>query len=197
MLSWVQSYAKEIISLLVPFITWLLNSTLKGKVRLQVAQPHKFTFIVQEPLIGSDGNQISSTQTVHTNSFIVRNAGREPATKVELVFNWKPMCLNIWPPRHFQEHLEPDKRYTIIFDSLSPSEVIGCEVLSINAELPNLVTVRSDQSIAQFINMYPQPVISNTARIAAAILISLGVATAVYTFILLVQFLVLKTPYGH
>lgn len=197
MLNLIQTYAKEIVSLLVPFITWLLNSFLKGKARLQVAQPHTFTFIVQQPLIGSNGNQISPTQTVHTNSLIVRNAGREHATKVELVFNWKPMCINVWPPRHFQEHLEPDQRYVLIFESLSPGEVLGCEVLSINGEVPSLVTVRSDQSVAQFINMHPQPVVSNAVRTATTVFLSLGLATAVYASILLVQFLVLKTPYGH
>lgn len=66
-----------------------------------------------------------------------------------------------------------------------------------NMELPNLVTVRSDQCVAQFINMYPQPVMSNSVRFVATLLIALGLAAAVYGSILLVQFLVLKTPFGH
>ncbi len=45
--------------------------------------------------------------------------------------------------------------------------------------------------------MYPQPVVSNPVRIAGAVLMALGLAAAVYLAILLVQFLVLRTPFGH
>lgn len=196
-MTFLETYGKEIVSLLVPVVTWLLNGFFKAKAKLQVALPHQFTFLVQEPRIDAEGNEVSPTQTVKTNSFIIRNAGREPATKVELVFNWKPMCLNLWPVRHYEEHIEPDRRYVLIFDSLAPGEVLGVEVLTVNGDLPNLVTVRSAQCVAQNINMYPQPVVSNAVRIAATVLMALGLAAAVYLAILLVQFLVLRTPFGH
>lgn len=196
-MTFLETYGKEIVSLLVPVVAWVLNSFFKAKARLQVALPHQFTFLVQQPLIDPEGHEVSPTQTVKTNSFIIRNAGRESATKVELVFNWKPMCLNLWPVRHYEEHVESDRRYVLIFDSLAPGEVLGVEVLTVNGDLPNLVTVRSAQCIAQNINMYPQPVVSNTVRFVATTLIALGLAAAVYLVILLVQFLVLRTPFGH
>ena len=196
-MTFLETYGKEIFSLLVPIITWALNSIFKARAKLQVALPHQFTFLVQEPLTDVEGNIVSPTQTVKTNSFIIRNAGREPATKVELVFNWKPMCLNLWPVRQYEEHIEPDNRYTLIFDSLAPSETLGVEVLTVNNELPALVTVRSAQCIAENISMYPQPVVSNSVRIIATTLMALGLAAAVYLIILLVQFLVLRTPFGH
>lgn len=192
-----ETFGKEIVSLLVPILTWMLNSVFKAKAKLQVALPHQFTFLVQQPLIDAEGNQVSPTQTVKTNSFIIRNAGREPASKVELVFNWKPMCLNLWPVRHYEEYVEPDNRYVLIFDSLAPNEVLGVEVLSVNYDLPNLVTVRSAECIAQNINMHPQPVVSQSVRVIATVLMALGLAAAVYLAIVLVQFLVLKTPLGH
>ena len=192
-----ETYGKEIVSLLVPILTWMLNGVFKAKAKLQVALPHQFTFLVQQPLIDAEGKQLSPTQTVKTNSFIIRNAGREPASKVELVFNWKPMCLNLWPVRHYEEHVEPDNRYVLIFDSLAPNEVLGVEVLSVNYDLPNLVTVRSAECIGQNINMYPQPVVSQSVRVIATVLMALGLAAAVYLAIILVQFLVLKTPLGH
>lgn len=196
-MTFVEIYGKEIVSLLVPVLTWLLNNLFKAKAKLQVALPHQFTFLVQQPLIDEEGGQVSPTQTVKTNSFIIRNAGREPASKVELVFNWKPMCLNLWPVRHYEEHIEPDSRYVLLFDSLAPNEVLGVEVLSVNYDLPNLVTVRSAECIAQSINMYPQPVVNQPARVIAKVLMALGLAAAVYLTIVLVQFLVLKTPLGY
>jgi hypothetical protein len=195
-MTFVETYGKEIVALLVPILTWILNAFFKAKAKLHVALPHQFTFIVQQPLVDPQGNQVSPTQTVKTNSFIIRNAGREPATKVELVFNWEPMCLNLWPVRHYEQHIEPDRRYVLIFDALAPGEVLGVEVLSVNAELPSLVTVRSAECVAQNIKMYPQPVVSTPVRLAAAILMALGLAAAVYLMILLVQFLVLRTPLG-
>ena len=91
-----ETYEKEIVSLLVPILMWMLNGIFKAKAKLQVALPHQFTFLVQQPHINAEGKQVSPTQTVKTNSFIIRNAGREPASKVELVFNWKPMCCMKW-----------------------------------------------------------------------------------------------------
>lgn len=192
-----ETYGKEIISLLVPIGSWVLNSVFKAKAKLQVALPHQFTFLVQQPIIDAEGKQVSPTQTVKTISYIILNSGRESASKVELVFNWKPMCLNLWPVRHYEEYVEPDNRYVLIFDSLAPNEVLGVEVLSVNYDLPSLVTVRSAECIAQNIKMYPQPFISQSVRVITRVLMGLGLAAAVYLAIILVQFLVLKTPLGH
>lgn len=196
-MSFLGTYGKEIVALLVPIITLMLNSFFKAKAKLQVALPHQFTFIVQQPLLNEEGQQISPTQTVKTNSFIIRNAGRESATKLELVFNWKPMCLNLWPVRHYEEFPQPDGRYVLIFDSLAPGEILGIELLSVNGSLPDLTTVRSAQCVAENINMYPQPIVSTATRRIAATLIVLGIAAFVYLSIVLIQFLVLRTPLGH
>jgi hypothetical protein len=88
-MTFVETYGKEIVAFLVPLVTWVLNTLLRAKAKLQYALPHQFTFLVQQPLLDKDGKQISPTQTAHTNSFIIRNTGRESATKVELVFNWR------------------------------------------------------------------------------------------------------------
>lgn len=196
-MTFVEIYGKEIVALLVPFIAWALNSVFKAKAKLQVALPHQFNFLVQQPLINAQGRQISPTQSVHTNSFIIRNAGKEPATKLELAFNWKPMCVNLWPIRHFDEHIEPDNRYIMLFDNIAPNETLSVEVLSVNQDLPSLLTVRSAECTAQNINMYPQPVFSNTTRFFIGALLMLGLATLIYITIVLIQFLVLRTPFGY
>lgn len=192
-----ENYGKEIVSLLVPLITLLLNKYLRSKAKLEVAWPHQFTFLLQQPIIDAQGKQLAPSQIVYTNSIIVRNSGSEPATNVELVFNWKPMCLNLWPIRHYKEYSEPDNRYVLIFDSLAPGEVLACEILSMNIEPPKLITVRSTECIAKNINMYPQPVVSNAIRLIASALIFLGFATSIYFIIILIQFLVLKTPFAR
>ena len=147
-------HAKEIVSLLVPLITWFFNTTLKPRAQLIRTIHHGFTFLIQQPQIDSNGNQISPTQTVNTGSVLIRNIGKDTSTKVEVVFNWKPL-VNIWPSRHYEEKTETDGRYIMIFDSLSPNEHIGFELLAINCELPDLITVRSDQCVAKNIQMVP------------------------------------------
>ena len=196
-MSFLETYGKEIVSLLVPLVTWALNTFFKAKAKLLLASPHNFTFLVEQPLLDAQGNQIAPRQTVHTRSLMVWNGGKEPATKLEWVFNWKPLCINIWPSRHFVEHIEPDNRYVMIFDSLAPNEYMGCELMSINADPPNLITVRSDQCVAQTVSMYPQPVISNSRRRIGTVLRLAGLALVVYLTIVVLQFLVLKTPFGH
>ena len=73
-MTFLETYGKEIVSLLVPIIAWVLNNLFKAKAKLHVALPHKFTFLVQQPRLDEQGNTITPTQTVHTNSFIIRNA---------------------------------------------------------------------------------------------------------------------------
>ena len=123
-MEFLRTYAKEIVALLVPLITWFFNNMLKPRARLITSTLHGFTFLVQEPLIGNDGNQVSPTQTVNVGSVLIRNIGKDTSTKVEVVFNWKPL-INIWPSRHYEEKTEADNRYIMIFDSLSPNEHIG------------------------------------------------------------------------
>ena len=191
-----ETYAKELFSLALPFFTLLANQFFKAKTRLELALPHQFTFVVQQPLLDSSGNQLSATQTVKTNSFIIRNSGREAATKVEIVFNWKPMCLNIWPVRHFDEYNETDKRYVLIFDSLAPGEVLGIEILGVNSDLPNLITARCAQGNARNISMIPMPIVSGAVKNCAIVFMTLGFGAAVYLAILAAQFLILRTPQG-
>lgn len=184
-----QIYAKEIFSLFVPLFTWFLNSKLREKAKLNLGRPHSFTFLVNQPLLDNDGGVIRERQTAHTESHVLTNSGKQTATKVEVVFNWKPECINIWPSRHFVEHVEADHRYVMIFDSLAPNEVLGIEVLSVNADPPALITARSDQCVANMIDMYPQPVVKPWIRRVAVTLLFAGFSFFLYISILLLQFL--------
>lgn len=197
MSSFLQTYGKEFVSVLVPIILWALNYVFRARAKLHLSMPHAFKFLVQEPLRDEDGNEISPTQSAHTRSFLVSNSGRATATKIEIVFNWKPLCLNVWPPRHFEEIQEADGRYTLTFESLAPNEYLGLHVLTVNNELPNLVSARCDQCVAENVDMYPQPHVPTWKRRVAVFLLFAGIAAVVYGLIILLQFVILKTPYGY
>lgn|ERR1700690_33267 len=196
-MTFIETFGKEITALLVPFIAWLLNTFTRAKAKLFLSIPHRFTFLVQEPIRDAEGNITIPVQTVNTISIWLRNVGRETATNVEIVFNWKPLCLNVWPSRHFTEHTEADNRYIIIFDSLAPNESVGCEILTINSEMPALIIARSDQCVAQRMDMFPQPTIKPWRRQVNMLFMLAGLGVIAYLAILLLQFLVLKTPLGY
>jgi hypothetical protein len=187
-------YGKEIVALIVPFITWFLSSFLKGKARLNVSNPHKFTNIINTPLLDDNGNELQPNQYINTSSYLVLNAGREKATDLEIVFNWKPFGLNVWPARKMTESTDSNSRHILTFDSLAPNEAIGFELVSINRELPGLITVRSNECTGNFVDMYPQPVTKDWIKKAALVLMLAGMGMIVYISIILIQFLVLKTP---
>lgn len=64
-----ETYGKEIFSLLVPVVTFLLNRHFKSKAKLLVALPHQFTFLVQQPLLNEKGEVISSARLSILRSF--------------------------------------------------------------------------------------------------------------------------------
>ena len=189
-----QTYAKEIVALLVPFITWLLNAPQRYRPKLMHGTRHAFTFLVQQPLVDAQGRHVSPTQTVNTASVMVQNNGRQTATKVQVVFNWKPMCINIWPSRHIEEKVDGDSRYAIIIDSLAPAEFVGFELLAVNAELPALLTVRCDQCVSSEVQMAAQPVAPAWKVRLVLTLMFFGMAAAVYVVLAGLQWLILKTP---
>jgi hypothetical protein len=196
-MEFIRNYGKELVSLAVPFITLVLSALFRAKARLVQAIPHTFTFLVQEPLKDAEGKVIKPTQTAHTRSNLIGNTGRETAGGVEVVFNWKPQYINVWPPRHYDERIETDKRFTLMFGSLAPNEFINIESLSINNDLPEIVLVRSDQCVAETIAVFPQQILPIWKRNLILVVFFFGLAAIVYLSIVLLQFLILGTPFGH
>ena len=188
------SYGKEITSLFVPFVTWLLNSGLKAKAKIIYASPHSFVFLVQEPIRDAEGQIVAPTQRISTASIKIRNTGREAANRLEVVFNWKPLYINIWPVRNYESKTDQDNRYYVTFESLAPKDEIGIEIMTLNADLPELLAVRSAECIAQQEKLmwvsYASAIKINIIRC----LLALGASTVIYILIVLIQFLVLKTP---
>lgn len=195
-MNFMADYGKELVSVIVPFIAWFLNVGINAKAKLIWTSPHSFTFLVQEPIRDEEGAIIRPTQNVATASVRVINTGRDTAHKVELVFNWKPQHLNLWPVRYYYEKQGQDGRHMLIFENLAPKEEIGLEIMSVNADLPALLQVRSAECTAQNVQLMWFIKTSNWRINLARILILIGVSSAIYWLITLLQFLILKTPYG-
>ncbi|HZW25324.1 MAG TPA: hypothetical protein VFF26_07565 [Gallionella sp.] len=188
-------YSKEIVAILAPILTWLLNKTLQPKSKLAWSIPHSFTFLIQEPRLDEAGNQVAPSQTIKTGSILIKNIGKTNLDNIEVVFNWRPI-LNIWPVRHFEERLEADNRYVMIFDNLSINESIQIEIIEreTTRDLPQLLTVRSKQCTAINIQMQPQQIVEAWKVNIAKTLLLIGLGASVYLVIILIQLLVIGTP---
>ena len=187
-------YGKEIVSLLVPIITWVLNVGIKPRAKLIWTSPHSFKFLVQEPIHDTNGAVTQTTQTVHTASIKVINSGREAAHKVELVFNWKPQYLNLWPVRSYEVKSDGDNRYMLIFENLASKEELGIEIMSINHDLPALLQVRSEECVAQNVKLMWFATVPAWRMKLIKLLLFFGFSASVYWTVTLIQWLVLKTP---
>lgn len=189
-------YGKEIVSLIVPFVTWFLNVGVKARAKLIWTTQHAFTFLVQEPLRDAEGKVVRPSQSVYTASVRVINSGREVAHQVELVFNYPPQYINLWPVRSYDVRSDKDNRHMLIFENLAPKEEIGIEIMSINYDLPALIQVRCAECIARKVDLMWFVKVPPWRFGVARFLVFVGFATTVYCLITLIQFLVLKTPLG-
>lgn len=194
-MDFVTTYAKELISILVPLITWFLNIWSK-KSKLIWTSPHSFLYLIREVIKDAEGNDIEITKKVSTASIRVINRGQVTLNQIELAFNWEPQHINMWPIRHFVPNKTKDGRFFMTFGNLAPKEEIGLEILSVGQELPALLQVRSAECIAENVPLvWYQPMPKWKINVIR-LMILIGCSSTIYLVILILQFLVLKTPFN-
>ncbi|MBG0667486.1 hypothetical protein I4P15_03260 [Enterobacter roggenkampii] len=192
-MDFIKTYGKEIFSLLVPLVTFFLNYIFKGRVKIIFGDVNGFTYLINEPLLDDKKEIIKEKQLVHTKSVFLQNIGKESASRLEIVFNYRPMYFNVWPVRHYQEFNEGDGRYIIIFENLAPKDFMRIEVLSINHDLPAILSVKAKECVAKEVAFYPQMVINQYLKRFLMFLMMLGMAAFVYILIIVLQWLLIKT----
>jgi hypothetical protein len=160
----------------------LINRLFRLRARLKYAIGHSFNLIVEQPLLDANGKEIAPTQLVRTASIIIGNTGLLPAKRSEITFNWKPI-FNIWPARSYAENVSAFGRYSIVFESVAPNEQINIEIMAINAELPDITSVRCDECVAKMIPMTPQRVWPGWLLTIVGLVMLLGASTALYLLI--------------
>ncbi len=186
-------YGKEIFAFIVPVFTLIINKYFKNSAKISYGELHQFTYLINQPLTNQEGEVVKSSQTVHTQSYVFKNEGREAATNMEVIFNYAPIYLNIWPSRLYTVKNDSEQRHIMVFDYLAPKEVIRCEVIAINTQVPMLLSVRCKEGLAQNIVLSPQKVFHPAFINCVRFLIFLGSVSLVYILVVLLQWLLLKT----
>ena len=118
----------------------------------------------------------------------VSNVGRKPAKKIEIVFNWTPPFMNVWPKRHYTTVNSPDGRHSIVLDDLAPGEVFGMEIMAINVALPQLCNVRSEEALSQQKAMIPQIVQTRSVIAFVTWLLFSGTIFSIYLALVLIEY---------
>ncbi|HVY07587.1 MAG TPA: hypothetical protein VHB46_16550 [Burkholderiales bacterium] len=191
---WLQVYGKELVSLLVPVITAIIRVAFRPAVKLNSSVAHKFTFLIQEPRFDQAGVKLAETQSMVVQSTFTRNTGKAVAEDLEIVFNWKPFAVNVWPVRQFTETTLEDRRYILTFPTLAPRETVGVEALVINSEMPQVTLIRCRQGETNWIRTQPWPIVPLwKIRIAQALML-LGLGLLVYFVLVVLQYLIVVTP---
>jgi hypothetical protein len=186
-MSFLLDHLREVISLLVPFITWILGNYFSSRPRLVRSNRHLFTYLINEPLRDAAGNIVHAKQTVNVASMHIVNSGRSAAKDLEIVFNWEPQYFNVWPSRHYESKTAADGRFSILFANLPPKDVLGFELLAVNKPLPEMVTVTSEQVVGTTRQLALQPVFPRWFTWLLLWLIFSGISANVFLLVSLIQ----------
>lgn len=175
-----EAYQTQLWSVALVIFGALVTRLTRLNPKLHYSVHHDSSLLVDQPLLDQDGNKIASRQMVRTASIVVGNNGLNPANNVEISFNWKPMILNVLPARSYSDVQSPFDRYSVKFESVAPDEVVTINVMSINAELPALTSVRCDECAGKAIEMSPQRVWPVWLNYFSLAIFMLGLVTLIY-----------------
>lgn len=168
-------------------LSWGLARFFRLRPKLIYNIRHAFTYLLELPVPGPDGQQVISKQSIQTASVAIRNEGSEAAHNVEISFNWKPQHYNIWPQRPATEVPFQNDRFALKFDSLAPGEECNIELLAANFAIPAITSLRSDETQGRIVQMETIRLLPAPVKFAIGALLCVGFATLFYLLGLLIQ----------
>jgi hypothetical protein len=140
--------------LLAALLTALVSAAyryLRPAERVIWGTSHGFSFVIPQSAGGAG--------TLHTRSFSIKNEGREPASDIEIHFNFRPEHLQIWPTFNYQTEMNPEGHFCVRIANLGRQEWMSIEVVAGNRDLPQLLRVRTRQGEAKLVQIAPMRVL--------------------------------------
>lgn len=184
-----QTYAKEIVSLLIPVVLAVGGYYFRPRTKLRWSVSHNSVMLVDEAYKTDDGKEERRDVDVRFRRIFLENAGRAPAKNIEVVFNWRPRKINLWPQRIYSEAINPEGRFIVSLPNMATKEFVGIDLFSIRGEVPDVVNIRSEEGFAKEVQMRPQIVYSNWVNGSVLALMFLGAMAFVYLLITAIQVL--------
>jgi len=162
---------------IVSLVVGLLLQRFQSKPKLLYWVPGSFLFELKEPKVA-----------LRTDSLTIQNAGRKPATNVEIVHKHKPDHFHFSTAISFAEDTNPNGEHIIKIPSLGAKEHVNIQLLS-HVQQPILLNVRSADGPAQLIQVHLQRMFPKWFNASVGGLLLLGFGFALYWIIRSVIFL--------
>lgn len=93
-----------------------------------------------------DGGILRITSASH----LVQNVGGAPAKDVQVVFNYKPNSISVWPQQAYVGEENPESRWLIRIPSIGPHENVTINSIMIGVDHPNILTVKTPEGLGKF-----------------------------------------------
>jgi hypothetical protein len=145
----------------------------KGKVHWSMYNEDHFI------LKDNEGKHFS----VYTRTVWLRNAGREIVEGVEIVFNWHPPNVHVYPNLPYTIEGNEDERSVMRINTLNPGEFVFLAMLSSVRELPMLTNVRFRGGQGKQVKVAPQRIFSTPFNLAIFCLMVIGVVAVFYVLV--------------
>lgn len=160
----------------ISFTVGALLMYFRPKAKLVFWSPHNFRY-----RLGVEQNNLE----IQTDAWTIQNIGRAKTEKVDFVFGEKPDHYQLQPSISHEAKTLENGNFLIRIAELAPKEVISVQILSFT-KLPQPLSIRSDAGLAQAIPIQFQKVVPRWVTALLALLVLVGVGTAIYWLIVLV-----------
>lgn len=175
--------------LLAPIIAALVGAIIKHYFE---AKPKLISYLVHASAIPlNDGN----SQIINTHSIVVRNAGKKTANNIRIGHNTLPKSFQIYPPVSYTILSVANVSSEILIPTLVPNEQITISYLYFPPLTFNQVHAytKSDEVLAQIINVIPTPQPAKLAIWGIWALIFVGASTICYWTIMYIAKMLLPS----
>ncbi|MDR9777379.1 hypothetical protein RJJ65_33030 [Rhizobium hidalgonense] len=172
---------------IITIVTIVLTQIALAKGRLRWANRHQHSFLL--PNAGPNGTQL----LINTREIWVTNTGRAAVEDIEIVFNWEPQHFEIWNPREYSQAHLLNGRFSLKVPTLAGKEFFSVALLS-TAPLPEIVNVRSKNSIAKPFMLLPTRQFPTWFNVIGLALLILGMAIVIYGLVVLASLLWAGSP---
>lgn len=174
------------LAILVSLLSWWIISRLQPRAKLRVANQHQFSFDIT-------GEHITQPFVLHTQTILIRNLGRQPATNVEISLSIEPSRLKIWPPCEYEMTKNVENISFVKIKSIVPRKDYLIETLS-NVQPIDILSVTHDDGEAKFVRLRTNIDFGFAFNMTVIVAFAVGFTTIFYWLIRLAFFLYRLLP---
>ncbi|WP_353088235.1 hypothetical protein [Stenotrophomonas sepilia] len=171
-------YAKEIVALIAGALN-LWSKTL-GRPRTSMVWGQRNTVSHVLPDFKENGVVTLKSPILNVGSVLVRNTGKTSLSEIEVILNYAPNSLNIWPVRPMTQRQIEHDRFLVTVAYLPPGEELWLDMVMVHGDVPAVLGIRSKEVAPTRVGIVLTTELSNWRTRSIRLLAAAGVAAIVY-----------------